>query len=155
MHGLLASVVQFCKMFGESSVPSYSPWPLSCREIWQSPQRLTQDLLSHTQYMEPRTNPYPTWFHIDPQRVVSSPPTRPHRLCEDPGYTGDRRAFVCAAKAFWIETYRKENGIEKHTGTWSRPRLAPPGVSIHTRGHGLCLCIQFFVFTKQKAQFAL
>lgn len=53
------------------------PHGLSPAEIWQSPRRLMQDLLSHTEYMEPRTNPYPTWFHGDSQRVVSSPPPTP------------------------------------------------------------------------------
>ena len=73
-------------MFEKSSVRSYSPWPPSCRDLAESMgtsmegRDETRTLIS-LEFMEPRTAPHSTWFHVEwnsLQGAVSSPSPRLH-----------------------------------------------------------------------------
>lgn len=89
--------------------------------LLQSSGRVPRDLCKTSyltlNYMEPRTNPCPTWFHVDSQDVVSSPPATPTgyvriqytlgtggHLSAEPGHFGWRLREIREKRTEWQST---------------------------------------------------
>lgn len=153
MHSLLASVVQFCKMFGESSAHSYSPRPFSCRDLAESPETYARPLISYWIYGA-QNDPRPTWFLADSQGVVSS---HPNRFWEDHIIWKRGGASVYRAKALLTEIWAKWEQGEQNGKAHRSMVLAKTGMPRGDHPHKdlWIVFLLIVLFTEQKTLFAL